>query len=202
VSILDGSRIGARVIIHAGSVIGADGFGFASDGKEHHKLLHTGIVQIDDDVEIGACNTIDRAKFGRTWIQRGVKTDNLVHIAHNVVIGERSLVIAHAGVAGSAKIGAWVVLAGQVGVAPHVTIGDGAVIAPQSAVPKDVAPGEVLTGTPAIPHRTFLKMQRMLPKVPDMAKQLADLKRRVAALEDGRASTPESNAEARKTESE
>ncbi len=118
VSILSGTIIGQRVIIHSGTVIGSDGFGFAQDGMIHIKIPQTGIVQIDDDCEIGANNTIDRATFGKTWIKTGVKTDNLVHVAHNVVVGEHSLLIAQVGISGSATLGKGVILAGQVGVAP------------------------------------------------------------------------------------
>jgi UDP-3-O-[3-hydroxymyristoyl] glucosamine N-acyltransferase len=185
VTILERCRIGARVVIHSGTVVGADGFGYAFDGKVHHKVPHTGIVQIDDHVEIGACNTIDRAKFGATWIKQGVKTDNLVHVAHNVVVGEGALLVAQAGVAGSVTIGTRAILAGQVGVAPHLNIGDGAIAGPQSGIGKDLAPGEIVYGSPGMPHRTWLKVNRALPRLPELAKQLADLRRRLESLEKG-----------------
>lgn len=185
VTILERSRIGARVAIHSGTVIGSDGYGYASDGKVHHKIVHTGIVRIDDDVEIGACNTIDRAKFGETRIGRGVKTDNLVHIAHNVLVGEGTLLVAQAGVAGSVTIGRQAILAGQTGVAPHLNIGDGAIAGPQAGLGKDLEPGQIVYGSPALPYRTWLKVNRALPRLPDLAKQVADLRRRLAALEGG-----------------
>jgi UDP-3-O-[3-hydroxymyristoyl] glucosamine N-acyltransferase len=185
VTILERCRIGARVIIHSGTVIGADGFGYASDGKAHHKLVHTGIVRIDDDVEIGACNTIDRAKFGETRIGKGVKTDNLVHVAHNVTVGERTLLVAQAGVAGSVTIGNWAIIAGQAAVAPHLTIGDGAIAGPKSGIGKDLEPGQVVYGSPALPYREWLKVNRALPRLPELAKQVADLRRRLDALEGG-----------------
>ena len=183
VTILDDCVVGARVIIHSGTVIGADGFGYASDGKEYHKITHRGIVQIDDDVEIGSCNTIDRATFGKTWIQRGVKTDNLVHIAHNVQVGEGTLLVAQAGISGSVTIGTRAILAGQVGVSQHLHIGDGAIVGPQSGLGKDVDAGDIVTGSPAMPHRTWLKVHRTLPRLPDLAKQVAELTRRLDALE-------------------
>ena len=120
VSIRERCRIGKRVIIHAGTVIGSDGFGFAPDGNHYHKIPQVGTVRIDDDVEIGANNTIDRGALGKTWIKRGVKTDNLVHIAHNVVVGEDTLLVAQVGISGSTTIGNHVTLAGQVGVVGHL----------------------------------------------------------------------------------
>jgi UDP-3-O-[3-hydroxymyristoyl] glucosamine N-acyltransferase len=183
VTILERCRIGARVVVHPGTVIGADGFGYAADEEGHHKIVHTGIVRIDDDVEIGACNTIDRAKFDETWIQRGVKTDNLVHVAHNVVVGEEALLIANAGIAGSVTIGRRAIIAGKVAVAPHVKIGDGAIAGPRSGIGKDLAPGEIVYGSPAMPHRTWLKVHRALPRLPELAKQVADLRRRLEAME-------------------
>ena len=115
VTIMNGCRIGNRVTIHPGTVIGSDGYGFVPDSGRYHKIPQIAVVQIDDDVEIGACNTIDRAPFGRTWIQRGVKTDNLVHIAHNVIIGEDNVIVAQVGIAGSTTIGHHAILAVQAG---------------------------------------------------------------------------------------
>jgi UDP-3-O-[3-hydroxymyristoyl] glucosamine N-acyltransferase len=149
-TIRERTRIGARVIIHSGAVIGADGFGFEFVEKRHEKIPQLGIVQIDDDVEIGANTTIDRARFGRTWIQEGVKIDNLVQVAHNVVIGRHSIIAAQTGISGSTRVGEHVTIAGQVGIVGHVTIGDGTVLAAQSGVSKDV-PGGVWFGYPAVP---------------------------------------------------
>lgn len=183
VTILDRCIIGHRVRIHAASVIGSDGFGYVPDGKGYCKVPQVGIVQIDDEVVIGAGNTIDRAAFGRTWIQRGVKTDNQVHVAHNVVVGEDTLLIAQVGIAGSVTIGKHVILAGQAGVADHVTIGDNAVLGAKTGVGKSVASGEVLFGAPAMPHRTWLKVNREFPHLPEFKKKLDALEKRLTALE-------------------
>jgi UDP-3-O-[3-hydroxymyristoyl] glucosamine N-acyltransferase len=150
VTIREHSRIGSRVIIHSGAVIGADGFGFEMVDGRHQKLQQLGIVQVDDDVEIGANTTVDRARFGRTWIQQGVKIDNLVQIAHNVVIGKNSVIVAQTGISGSTRVGERVTMAGQVGIAGHVEIGDGTIIAAKSGVPKSL-PGGVWFGYPAVP---------------------------------------------------
>src|SRR2546422_2373967 len=150
VTIRERNRIGSRVIIHSGVVIGADGFGFEMIDGRQEKIQQLGMVQIDDDVEIGANTTIDRARFGRTWIQEGAKIDNLVQIAHNVVIGKNTVIAAQSGIAGSVQIGQRVLIGGQVGVVGHVEIADGSVIAAQSGVSKSV-PGGVWFGYPAVP---------------------------------------------------
>jgi UDP-3-O-[3-hydroxymyristoyl] glucosamine N-acyltransferase len=150
VTIRERTRVGLRVIIHSGAVIGADGFGFEVVDGRQKKLQQLGFVQIDDDVEIGANTTIDRARFGRTWIQEGVKIDNLVQIAHNVVIGKNSVIVAQTGISGSTRVGERVTMAGQVGIVGHVEIADGSVIAAQSGVSKSV-PGGVWFGYPAGP---------------------------------------------------
>jgi UDP-3-O-[3-hydroxymyristoyl] glucosamine N-acyltransferase len=150
VTIRERSRIGSRVIIHSGAVIGADGFGFEMVDGRQQKIQQLGIVQIDDDVEIGANTTVDRARFGRTWIQQGVKIDNLVQIAHNVIIGKNSVIVAQTGISGSTRVGERVTMAGQVGIVGHVEIADGSIIAAQSGVSKSV-PGGVWFGYPAGP---------------------------------------------------
>ena len=150
VTIRERTRIGSRVIIHSGAVIGADGFGFEFASGRHEKIQQLGIVQIDDDVEIGANTTIDRARFGRTWIQEGVKIDNLVQVAHNVVIGKHSIIVAQCGISGSTRVGERVTMAGQVGIVGHVEIADGTVIAAQSGVSKDLR-GGTWFGYPATP---------------------------------------------------
>ena len=184
VTILERCTIGDRVIIHSGSVIGSDGFGYAPDGKCYHKIPHTGIVQIDDDVEIGANNTIDRATFGKTLIGRGVKTDNLVHVAHNVIVGENTVLVAQVGISGSVTIGKNAILAGQAGVAGHLTIGDGATVGPQTGVGKSVPDGQIVSsGIPEMPHRLWLRVQRLIPKLPDFSKRLAGLEKRLKILE-------------------
>lgn len=138
VTIRERTKIGDRVIIHSGAVIGADGFGFEMAEGKQQKVPQLGIVQIDDDVEIGANTTIDRARFGRTWIQQGVKIDNLVQVAHNVVIGRGSIIVAQVGIAGSSRLGEGVTLAGQVGVVGHVEIGERVVVGAQTGVSKDL----------------------------------------------------------------
>jgi len=182
VAILDRCVIGNRVILHAGTVIGSDGFGFVPDGEKHYKIPQVGIVQIDDDVEIGACNTIDRATFGKTWIRQGVKTDNHVHIAHNVVVGENTLIVGQVGIAGSAKIGKNVILAGQAGIAGHITIGDGVTVGPQAGVTRSVANGEVVSGTPEMPHRLWLRVSQIIHNLPELKKRIADLEKRLEVL--------------------
>ena len=177
------SKIGANVTIQSGSVIGSDGFGYATDGKKYIKICHTGIVQIDDDVEIGACNTIDRATFGKTWIQQGVKTDNFVHIAHNVTVGANTVSAAQVGVSGSTTIGSNVILAGQAGVAEHLTIGDGAILGPQAGIAQDVGKGQVVSGSPEMPHRLWLRVQRIIQRLPLMRKKLSAIEKKVNKIE-------------------
>jgi UDP-3-O-[3-hydroxymyristoyl] glucosamine N-acyltransferase len=150
VTIRERAKIGARVIIHSGAVIGADGFGFETVEGRYQKIPQIGIVQIDDDVEIGANTTIDRARFGRTWIQEGVKIDNLVQIAHNVIVGKNSIIAAQAGISGSTRLGENVKMAGQVGVIGHLTIENDTIIAAQSGISKDL-PGGAWFGSPAVP---------------------------------------------------
>ena len=182
VTILARCRIGSRVIIHSGTVVGSDGFGFAPDGKCYHKQPHTGIVRIGDDVEIGANNTIDRATFGETRIGRGVKTDNLVQIAHNVQIGANTVVVSQVGISGSVTIGENVILAGQAGVAGHLTIGDGAVVGPRAGIAKDVPPGQVVMGAPEMPQKRWLRVQRIIPMLPELKKRLDDIEKRLKLL--------------------
>jgi UDP-3-O-[3-hydroxymyristoyl] glucosamine N-acyltransferase len=150
VTIRERSRIGSRVILHSGAVIGADGFGFEMVDGRQQKIQQLGIVQIDDDVEIGANTTVDRARFGRTWIQQGVKIDNLVQIAHNVIIGKNSVIVAQTGISGSTRVGERVIMGGQVGIVGHIEIADGTMIAAQSGIHKSV-PGGVWFGSPAVP---------------------------------------------------
>ncbi|MCK4486416.1 MAG: UDP-3-O-(3-hydroxymyristoyl)glucosamine N-acyltransferase [Desulfobacterales bacterium] len=183
VSILERCQIGSRVVIHAGSVIGSDGFGFASDGDRYYKIPQVGTVRIDDDVEIGACNAIDRATFGRTWIKRGVKIDNLVHIAHNVVVGEDTVLVAQVGISGSVTIGNHAILAGQAGVAEHVTIGNGVTIGARAGVNKSIQDGQIVSGFPGMPHRLWLKASSIIPKLPDMKKKLRELEKRIEKME-------------------
>jgi UDP-3-O-[3-hydroxymyristoyl] glucosamine N-acyltransferase len=185
VTILEDCRIGNDVILHAGVVIGADGFGYIKEGARSVKVPQIGIVQVDDHVEIGANTCIDRAALGMTWVQRGVKIDNLVQVAHNVVIGEDSVVVAQAGFSGSVIVGREATIAGQAGFADHIEIGDRAIIGAQSGVAQSVNPGEVLFGSPAIPHRLWLKTSGLTKKLPEFSERLRDLERRIAELEKG-----------------
>ncbi|HKY09944.1 MAG TPA: UDP-3-O-(3-hydroxymyristoyl)glucosamine N-acyltransferase [Candidatus Binatia bacterium] len=183
VVVREGCRIGDRVILHAGVVIGSDGFGYAGVGAHRIKIPQTGIVVIEDDVEVGANTTVDRATLGKTVVGRGAKIDNLVQIAHNVMIGEYSVVAAQAGIAGSTKLGRNVTLAGQVGVVNHIEIGDGAIIGPQSGVPKSVPPGAVLSsGVAAAPHHEWLKVMTLLPQLPALWNTVRRLERQLSRL--------------------
>jgi UDP-3-O-[3-hydroxymyristoyl] glucosamine N-acyltransferase len=184
VTVLKGCQIGNRVTIHAGTVIGSDGFGFAPDGNAYHKIPHLGTVQIDDDVSIGANNTIDRATFGITRICRGVKTDNLVHIAHNVTVGENSVLVAQVGVSGSVTIGSNAILAGQAGIAGHLNIGDRAIIGPQAGIAKNVAEGQSVIGSPGLPPKKFFRIQRIVNSLPELKKRLEALETKIQKIDD------------------
>lgn len=179
VVIMHGCILGDNVIVHAGSVIGSDGFGFVRDGGPSLKVPQLGIVQIDDDVEIGANNCIDRAALGRTWIKRGVKTDNLVQIAHNVVIGEDSIIVALTGIAGSSTIGRQVIIAGQVGVGDHLEIGDRVTIGPKAGIAKSISPGEVVLGAPAMPYLNYMRCNALFARLPELFDRLRSLEQRL-----------------------
>ncbi len=183
VTILHDCQIGKNVIINAGTVIGSDGFGFVRDGPVSVKIPQIGMVQIDDDVEIGANSCIDRAASGKTWIKRGVKTDNFVHVAHNVIIGEDTIVVAQVAISGSVHIGRQVIIGGQVAISDHVEIGDRVMIGSQSGVPKSIPSGEVVSGTPAMPHRLWLKTSGIIRRLPQFNEHLRHLEKRVAELE-------------------
>lgn len=184
VTILDGCQIGNRVTIHSGTVIGSDGFGYAQDERgQHVKIPQIGIVQIDDNVEIGANCTIDRATFGRTWIRTGCKIDNLVQIAHNVVVGEHSILVSQVGISGSTRIGKHVVLAGQVGVVGHIKIGDGARVGAKSGVSNSVKEREDVSGIPAVPHKEWLKNSAHIRRLSHYREELRRLKMKVDELE-------------------
>jgi len=177
--------IGKRVILHSGVVVGADGFGFAAPGSSNTKIPQVGFVQIDDDVEIGANSAIDRATIARerTWIQRNVKIDNLVQIAHNVVIGENSIVTAQVGISGSTKLGKSVIVGGQTGFVGHINIGDNVIIAAGSAASKDIASGQIVGGRPTLPHKQFLRVEVLKIKLPEMKKTVEELVRKVESLQ-------------------
>ncbi len=183
VTILERCLIGSRVRIDAGTVIGSDGFGYAPHGEKYYKIPQLGIVQIEDDVEIGAGNTIDRAAFGKTRICRGVKTDNLVHVAHNVTVGENTVIVAQVGIAGSTALGKHVILAGQAGIAGHIEIGDNAIVGPQSGVARSIDPGQVVSGSLEMPHSQWLRVQRTIPKLPELMKTVKQIKKRLIEIE-------------------
>ena len=185
VSIRERIRIGHRVILQDGAVIGSDGFGFARrpDGT-HHKIPQIGGIVIEDDVEIGANAAVDRPAVGETRIGAGTKIDNLVQIAHGVTIGRNVLLAAQVGVAGSVTIEDDVTLAGQVGVAGHITLGKGVVATAQSGIPNSVDAGAFISGYPAIANRDWLRASAVFRKLPELKKLVADLERRIQALED------------------
>ncbi len=175
--------LGDRVTIHGGAVIGGDGFGFAPAGEKYLKIPQIGNVVIEDDVEIGANTTIDRAALGTTHIRRGAKIDNLVMIAHNCDVGEDSIIVAQVGVSGSTVLGKHVVLAGQVGVCGHIKIGDFVRVGAQSGVTKSIPDGEEVLGAPAIPVGEFKRLTAHLRKLPDLHDRIKGLEKRLSELE-------------------
>jgi len=183
VSVREGCRIGNRVTIHNGTVIGCDGFGYAPDGASWYKIPQIGIVVIEDDVEIGANCTLDRAALEVTRIGRGTKLDNLVQIAHNVITGENCMIVSQVGISGSTKLGNHVILGGQVGLVGHIQVGDNVMVGAQSGVSGNVAAGQVVSGSPAIPHREWLKASGIFPKLPEYRRTLSSLEKRVQELE-------------------
>ena len=176
-------RIGNRCIIQPGVVIGSDGFGYAPDGKSYYRIPQIGIVVLEDDVEIGANSCVDRANIEETRIRRGTKLDNLVQVAHNCQIGEDCIIVSQAGMAGSSKIGNHVTLAGQVGVVGHVTIGDNVLVGGKSGVTSSLPANATYSGSPAIPHREWLKYSMALPRLPELRKTVSALEKRIAELE-------------------
>ncbi|MDD5109246.1 MAG: UDP-3-O-(3-hydroxymyristoyl)glucosamine N-acyltransferase [Candidatus Omnitrophica bacterium] len=183
VSIRERVDIGAGVIIHSGTVIGSDGFGFATIKGIHHKIPQVGTVEIGDDVEIGANVTIDRARFDRTIIGRGTKIDNLVQIAHNVVIGENSLIVAQVGISGSTIIGNSVILGGQAGLVGHITVGDNAIVTAQTGVAKSVPANTMVSGYPARPFMTTQRANASLQNLPKLFDLVKELKKKIEELE-------------------
>lgn len=203
-TIHEDTQIGARTLLHSGcvvrervvigrncviqnnAVIGSDGFGYAKQASgEWYRIIQVGTVIIEDDVEVGACTTIDRATLGETRIQRGTKIDNQVQVGHGCVVGPDNLLCAQVGLAGSTKTGTGVVLTGQVGAAGHLTIGDGAVATPQTGIANSVEAGKIISGAPAIDHKNWLKSSAVFSKLPDIQKTVRKLEARVAALENG-----------------
>ncbi len=183
VSIMERSVIGSHVLIHSGCVIGSDGYGFTHDSEQHEKIIHTGSVHIGDHVEIGACNTIDRGTLGKTIIGSGVKTDNQVHIAHNVKIGNNALIVAQVGIAGSTRLGKNVIVAGKAGISGHLEIGDNAIVGPYAGVHSNVPPNEVVSGIPQMPHGRWRKVVSIVSRLPEMRKKLFSFDKRLKELE-------------------
>lgn len=182
VTIYHDCKIGHRVTLHAGAVIGADGFGFAPNGESYDKIPQIGIVTIEDDVEIGANTCVDRSTMGSTYVRKGVKLDNLVQIAHNTDIGQNTVMSAQVGVAGSTKVGQWCMFGGQVGIAGHITIGDRVMLGAQSGVPSSLKGDQTLIGTPPMPQMPFFKSQAIFQRLPEVYKQLNALQKEVDEL--------------------
>ncbi|HZX36618.1 MAG TPA: UDP-3-O-(3-hydroxymyristoyl)glucosamine N-acyltransferase [Thermodesulfobacteriota bacterium] len=183
VSVREGVRLGKRVIIHCNSVIGSDGFGYVKEGVSYTKIPQTGGVIIGDDVEIGASVTIDRATLGQTVIGRGTKIDNLAQLAHNVKIGEDTVIVAQAGISGSTKVGSRVTLAGQTGVAGHIEITDDVMIGAKSGVTNDIKEKGVYTGYPVVPHMEWLRAQAAFGKLPELLKRVRELEKKLEETE-------------------
>ena len=184
VSVARDCIIGSNVVIHAGCAIGSDGFGYVRSEEGNVKVPQLGNVRIDDDVEIGANTTIDRAAHGTTHIKKGVKIDNLVQIAHNVVIGEHSIVVALSGISGSVKVGKNVIIGGQVGIKDHITIGDWAQVGSAAGVHKSLAEGEAVLGNPEMPPRQWMETRALIRKLPEMNKRIKTLEKKLKVLEE------------------
>ncbi len=180
----DGTVLGDRVIVHANAVLGADGFGFRVQGGKHTKVPQQGHVEIGNDVEVGACTTIDRGTFQATRVGEGTKIDNLVMIGHNCNIGRHNLFVSQVGIAGSSSTGDYVVLAGQVGVVDHVHIGDRTIIGAQSGVPHDVAADQQVLGAPARPIRDQRRILITMEKLPEMARDIRKIKQKLGLADD------------------
>lgn len=184
VTLMEKTVIGKNVIIHPNTTIGSDGFGFAQNSGRHEKIIHTGSVEIGDHSEIGAGNTIDRGTLGRTIIGKGVKTDNLVHIAHNVKIGDNTLIVAQVGIAGSTQIGSNVIIAGKAGISGHLKIEDNSIIGPFAGIYADVKKNEIISGIPGMPHKRWRKVVSIISRLPEIRKKLFSIEKRIKNLED------------------
>jgi UDP-3-O-[3-hydroxymyristoyl] glucosamine N-acyltransferase len=184
VTVQHGCVLGERVILHSGVVIGGDGFGYEFENGRHRKIPQVGIVELGDDVEVGAGSMIDRARFGRTTVGMGTKIDNLVQIGHNVTIGRHCIIVAATAIAGSATIGDYVVIAAQSGVAGHVNVGSGCTLGGRSGVTKDLPPGQVTyLGFPAQPAVDEKRRLASINRVPGLQDRIKTLERRLAELE-------------------
>lgn len=179
-------KVGNNCVLHAGCVIGADGFGFAPNTEGYDKIPQIGIVTIEDNVEIGANTCVDRSTMGSTVIRKGVKLDNLVQIAHNVEVGENTVMSAQVGVAGSTKIGSWCMFGGQVGLAGHISIGDKVFLGAQSGVPGNIKGDQTLIGTPPMEPKAYFKSQAIFRRLPDMYKEINELKKQIEELKNNK----------------
>jgi UDP-3-O-[3-hydroxymyristoyl] glucosamine N-acyltransferase len=186
VSVREYCRVGNNVILQDGAKIGTDGYGYAKkDDGSYYKIVQSGIVVLEDDVEVGANSTIDRATIGETRVARGVKVDNLVQIGHASSVGENTLLCAQVGLAGSTKVGRDVILAGQVGAAGHLTIGDRAIVTAQTGIPNDIDPGTLSSGYPAIDNKTWLKSSALFKRLPELLKRIEALERKTGGTDAG-----------------
>ena len=185
VTIRERCTLANRVVVHSGAVIGADGFGYEFRDGTHQKIPQTGTVVIEDDVEIGANSTIDRARFGRTWIRKGTKIDNLVQIGHNVTVGEHCVLCAQVGISGSTRIGNFVTLAGKVGLGGHIELGDGVIFAAMSGTGKDVPAKSIMFGTPASPRKEYLENHVMLKNIRKLYERVGKLEARAKNDQEG-----------------
>ena len=182
VTIYYGCKIGNRCILHAGSVIGADGFGFAPTPQGYNKIPQIGIVELEDDVEIGANTCIDRSTMGRTVIHKGVKLDNLIQVAHNVEIGQNTVMSAQTGIAGSSKVGSWCMIGGQCGISGHITLGNKVNLAAKTGVIGSLKDGETMMGYPAIVYRNFLRSSLIYKDLPELSKTVRQLEKEIQEL--------------------
>ncbi len=182
VTVYYGCKIGNRCILHAGSVVGADGFGFAPTPTGYNKIPQIGIAELEDDVEIGANTCIDRSTMGRTIVRKGVKLDNLVQVAHNVEVGENTVISAQTGIAGSSKIGSWCMIGGQSGISGHITVGNKVNIAAKTGVISSINDGDTIMGYPSIGYRNFLRSSLVFRELPEMNKTIQKLQKEIEEL--------------------
>ena len=200
VVVREGCTIGARVIIHSGTVIGSDGFGYVQDQGRHYKIPQLGGVTIEDDVELGANVTVDRATIlgQKTVIKQGAKVDNLVQIAHNVTIGAHSILVAQVGIAGSTRVGHHVMIGGQAGLADHIVIGDQVMIAARAGVNRSLEPNQIVSGAPVMPHEVWVKAQAVIPRLPELRQAVRTLEERMRQLEASQSAPRVSKMKAKK----
>lgn len=199
VVVREGCTIGSRVILHSGTVIGSDGFGYVQHEGRHHKIPQLGGVIIEDDVELGANVTVDRATLGQTVVKRGTKVDNLVQIAHNVTVGEHTILVAQVGIAGSTVVGHHVMIGGQAGLADHLRVGDFVMIAARSGVNRNVESKQIVAGAPVMPYEVFLKSHAIIPLLPELRHRIRELEERIRMLEKKPVAKSQTKKSARKS---